>query len=763
MSGKRTGWIAGIILVISVFMFARNGTFRVYAAETNQTEKMETEVSTEEIVQEETDSLEKKSDDIESVVSGEFRVYNVTAKSIHKLQSVLTKAAEEATEKCPSKVIIEPGMYTLSKTLRISSNTYLSMKGVTFLQKRGVTGNMLKIGIDTGHEWGYCYKNITLYGGTWNKNGNSGSSVIKVGHAANFSMDGVKVINVVNGHLMEAAGINGFYIQKCAFMNQTNDMATLGSTVPVYEAIQFDILEVTHMKGYTSEDLKNKNIVVENSTFQNVPRGVGNHTSILNNPTENVRIENNLFENITDVAIRGEGYINIKIRNNEIRRSQNGIMILSLRNYGGTYLGSTLASEGKTTAVSPSYYCVPVKNQKIVIENNTIICNNNHVEGEYYGILIQGVNYTKDQKIAGKDTIPEGDYFISGVKIINNHVEATQYGITLLNTKNAVVSSNRINSRHIQNGHGVYLAQSSKECKITSNTISGFSGSGICLEQNSYAESISNNRIRTTGEYGIGVQGGAVDKIVSNTVAQTGNKGIVVYDNVKVGKIEKNMVRYCRGYGITVGSIRKAVAIQNNTVMECNDKQIYVDPGSTKYTVTIAKNRLKGMSSGSGIRADSGDVKISSNIIDTNGVGVYLYAQTKGIIEENTYNNITMYQIYIVNQYNDKEKNKYSNLAKPVVLKTIAKSEKSIQLMWENVKGAKGYEIYRCGSKNGTYKKIATVSGKTRKKTGAYTDVKLNKNKRYYYKILPYTKSFNGKVKIQGTCSKVISIKTKKK
>lgn len=813
MSGEKTGRIIRIISIAGVFMLALSGILHVNAAMIPD-EDVDTEVMTESVIEdssedsetveleetetaeetvepeaveettetveleeteaveetetaelEETEYQEKKAKNSDVIISGGFRIYNVNAKSIDRLQSVLTEAAETATDECPSKVIIEPGIYTLSKTLRISSNTYLSMHGVTFLQKSGAAGNMLKIGINSGTEQGYCYKNIILSGGTWNKNQNSGSSVIKVGHAANFCMDGVTVMNVVNGHLMEAAGINGFYIKKCTFMNQINDMATLGSAVPVYEAIQFDILEKTHMKSYASEDLKNQNIVVEDSTFQNVPRGVGNHTSILNNPTENVKIERNLFESITDVAIRGEGYLNLTIRDNEIRRSRSGIMILSLRNYGGTYLGSTLASESQTEAVSPSYYCIPVKNQKIVIENNTILCDDKMITAESacYGILIEGVKYTTDQKIAGKDTIPAGDYFISGVKIVNNRIDKAQYGIALNNTKKATVKSNQLNSGQMQSRDGIYFAQGSTQCSVISNTINGFSGSGILFAQNSSAKSVSNNKIGATGKYGICVQGASVQKIVSNNVTQTGNKGIVIYENAKVEKIEKNIVGSCKEYGIVIGDVKKNVSIQNNTVTECNNNQIYVNTGNIKYKVTITKNKLKGMLSGYGIMVDSGNIKVFSNKIDTSGVGVYLGTDVKGIIEKNAYKNMGMYQIYAVNQYNDKGYQTYTNISKPGSLKATAKNKTSIRLTWKKIKGAEKYEIYRAASKNGTYKKIAAVSEKSRKKAGGYIDKRLKKNKRYYYKIRPYAKSPNGKVKMQGIYSKMVSAKTTKK
>lgn len=58
-------------------------------------------------------------------------------------------------------------------------------------------------------------------------------------------------------------------------------------------------------------------------------------------------------------------------------------------------------------------------------------------------------------------------------------------------------------------------------------------------------------------------------------------------------------------------------------------------------------------------------------------------------------------------------------------------------LHWKKVNNATGYYVYRGNTKNGTYKKIATVTGKT-----SYVDKKsLNKSGTYYYKLVAFRKS----------------------
>lgn len=73
----------------------------------------------------------------------------------------------------------------------------------------------------------------------------------------------------------------------------------------------------------------------------------------------------------------------------------------------------------------------------------------------------------------------------------------------------------------------------------------------------------------------------------------------------------------------------------------------------------------------------------------------------------------------------------------------LTAGKKAIKLKWKKVSAASGYVIYRATSKNGTYKKIATItsSGKV-----TYKNTKLKSGKKYYYKVQTYVKSSGTKV-----------------
>ena len=74
-------------------------------------------------------------------------------------------------------------------------------------------------------------------------------------------------------------------------------------------------------------------------------------------------------------------------------------------------------------------------------------------------------------------------------------------------------------------------------------------------------------------------------------------------------------------------------------------------------------------------------------------------------------------------------------LSKVTNLKVKNKKNKKAVITWKKVKNADGYQIYRATKKSGKFKKIKTVKGN---RVVKYTNTKLKKNKKYYYKVRAY-------------------------
>jgi len=96
-------------------------------------------------------------------------------------------------------------------------------------------------------------------------------------------------------------------------------------------------------------------------------------------------------------------------------------------------------------------------------------------------------------------------------------------------------------------------------------------------------------------------------------------------------------------------------------------------------------------------------------------------------------------------------------LKTPKSVKAAAVSSTSLKITWAKVTGANGYEIYRCTTKDGTYKKVKTFTSGS---TVSYTNTGLTKNKEYYYKVIAY-RNVDGK-KVYSSYSTAVNAKTLK-
>lgn len=79
-------------------------------------------------------------------------------------------------------------------------------------------------------------------------------------------------------------------------------------------------------------------------------------------------------------------------------------------------------------------------------------------------------------------------------------------------------------------------------------------------------------------------------------------------------------------------------------------------------------------------------------------------------------------------------KAEFAKIGEPVITMAKAIGSNNIRFKFKKVKGANGYDIYRCEKKFGKYEKI----GNTDALTLSYTDAGLETGKRYYYKIKAY-------------------------
>ena len=113
----------------------------------------------------------------------------------------------------PLTVTVE-GTYILSSRLVVYSNTTLNCEGATFI-KNYQNSTMLAIGQNQDAPYGRdFYKNITINGGTFDANKNSGS-ILSFAHASNITINGAVFKDCYNGHHITFAGCNNQNITAC--------------------------------------------------------------------------------------------------------------------------------------------------------------------------------------------------------------------------------------------------------------------------------------------------------------------------------------------------------------------------------------------------------------------------------------------------------------------------------------------------------------------------------------------------------------------
>jgi len=95
----------------------------------------------------------------------------------------------------------------------------------------------------------------------------------------------------------------------------------------------------------------------------------------------------------------------------------------------------------------------------------------------------------------------------------------------------------------------------------------------------------------------------------------------------------------------------------------------------------------------------------------------------------------------------------FARLGRPSV-KLSKIGTRSVKIKWKKISGATGYQIYRATKKNGRYKRIKTLKGSSKI---SYTNKKLKRHKRYYYKVRAYR--LNGSFKDLSSFSKIRSIR----
>lgn len=446
---------------------------------------------------------------VKAAATKQFTVSGKTIKPIVKKGKDISKnvnaALKEANSRAKSNKIytvkIPKGTYYISESLKIRSNTILDASGCTLKAKKGVF-NMISTGSSEENlkASGYStYKNITINGGTWINSKDNTASGIRLCRGTNIVLKNIDMSHGSEKHMVEMAAVQGVTIKNCTFHD-----SDVKDSVQKCEAIQIDICANSGAFSNIKYDgTPCKNITIDGNTFENVSRGIGTHSMLLNSYIDNVKITNNKFLNITQEAIACVNYVNCLISDNQMENVGGGILF----HYSKTSTDSiyTAINNGKKPYEAP--LCT---NAASVIENNKIetryhkLCDKN-VAIELYGRKLE-------QPAVGADNgiIPAADYYVEGVTVRNNEITAAGYGINLNDAKNNQIIGNTIVGSNYDptdpaagTYNGIRVSTGSTGNAINDNQISDIRQTGILIYDHASASTINGNTVTNCSSFGI--------------------------------------------------------------------------------------------------------------------------------------------------------------------------------------------------------------------------------------------------------------------
>lgn len=699
------------------------------------------------------------------------------------LDEALKEARDLATDAVPVTVRVSAGEYKLGHNLHIFSNTTLDLSQGVTLRYTASTGNLLMSGTagsyrgyanynDSKGSKGYTgVKNIKILGGTWIGNNKNSSSLIRIAHATNVTMENMVLSGGGCAHQAELVAINGLYVTKCTFKDYGKTES--GGGKDKQEALQLDIpCSKEIYKGVYEDGTVMKNVEVTGCLFQNVPRGVGTHSLLNGAYHENIKINNNTFKNVLEEAIVGLNYYNCEIKNNKIENCGAGIMV--------QYFKATPVSVYTTIFDGSKTYKGQIrKNAATVISGNQMTIRYSKTCDETVGIKVYGRKLTKAETAKDKKKIPVGDYCISGVTVSNNTISTAGYGIHLMDTKDSVISGNHITGKNYSSADprkvkydGIFADTASKNLSISGNTIknatrcgifgqnstnfryvqkntiSGCGDRGIHLYNSSSSGAISNNSISNCKTNGIFLNKKSKATEIKNnkieSLSSAGAKGIALFDQSKVTKdIKENKISKVADAGISMSTKSKVGGqIADNTISTAGSHGIFIFNGST-VTKSI-KNNVINRAKQNGIHVSNATVTVEANSISTVKNGVYITNNGKAKIYPNNYKKGVKNRIYISG------KTKGLIPKAPVITKKKS-SKSSMNLKWKSVGNASGYEVQY--SENSDMRSLKrTECSKT-----TMNVKKPKKGKCYYARVAAYQK-VNG-VKVYSGYSKIVKLK----
>lgn len=551
--------------------------------------------------------------------SGEYVVNKSSGDAYTAIQSCLDKAKDSngGTVKVPA------GTYEISDVLRIYSNTTLQLdKNATIKRAAGNEKIMIVNGAYDDRLKGGYSKNtgITITGGTWDgSNGSSaasenGSNNLYFGHASNITIKDTTIKNCYGEHLLELTAVKDSTVDNVTF---DNFIGKYNEENAYKEALQLDYTDETTSEAFPPFDKTAcQNITITKCTFKNYPAGVGSHSMGVNKHI-NIGVSGCTFENITNVCVDAQNYLDIKVSNSK-QTGKNPVAFIKAKKTMGSSSGNVVNGASK--------YAMWIE------EGSDISCSGDEISG----IKDTAIDVSGSSKatIDGETISKSSNY---GINVNNSTALIKNSTITYTSNKcaiNAVNSYIGVSGNTLTNcgENGIYMSNPSNASFVNGNKITNASYSGIFVDGGNKGITVSDNTLNNTGKYGVLVYGAKDVSVKQNDVSKYSEYGIYVRES-EAGARSSNITisgnKVSNGpSGIVVRKTDKA-EISGNTTSAINNYDIYVNENCRNTTVKNNKYAVQvGVYDTSASVSGNAQQKTTSEIKKINGKWVYANGNT---------------------------------------------------------------------------------------------------------------------------------------
>ncbi len=529
-------------------------------------------------------------------------------------------------------VSVPAGTYSIDSPLYLYSNTHLVLAPGAVMKNTGIGTSLLRLGRNGEVYSGTSgFRNITIEGGAWTAEFRDGSSLLRMAHGKNIVIKNAVFQDVKNEHHIEAAGIDGFTVTGCTFSGYVK---TIESDELLMEALEIDILGgEKFFPGYENYDYTPMtNVTVSNNVFKNLFRGVGTHSLVRGSYFENIKVQNNRFENIADYAVLATNYRNSSIAGNTMVNVGAGIYFCNVQTLGRmvTPAPALKFNTDSQSRIEKNTITLKAVNQTVnrcgiraegdegnyIIRNLTITGNTINASTGGHGIL---GNYIKDCTISGNAVTSK------------NTLSKAYKGIRLTYSANVPISGNTVKN---MSDHGITVTDKSQSCPISKNNVSGSKGAGIIVTEGSKGCSISGNQISSNQENGISVSEGGSSGISGNRVSSNKGTGISVSGSSTPVAVSKNTVEKNSKYGISIGKGTGYSVADNGKISENGRHGIYFSGCSNVEAVRnkVTSNKKSGIVMS---KVTGGRVESNSSVSSNKESGIILTGVTGGKVSSN--------------------------------------------------------------------------------------------------------------------------------